>query len=338
MLHFEWPWALLLAPTPLLARFLPPVAETGAALRIPFAKDFQVATTTAGKPIAYRRQLLILLAWCAFLLALARPQWLGEHSNVTTTGRDLMLAVDLSRSMATRDMARPGGLPINRLQATQQVASDFIEGREGDRIGLVFFGTQAYLQSPLSFDRNTVRTLLSETGIGLLGDKTAIGDGIGLALRHLLDNDAPQRVLILLTDGANTAGATDPRQMAELAAAKELRIYTIGIGAPGLGWFGNSGGTELDEQLLREIAQRTGARYFRGRNTRELKEIHQELDRLEKLEQKQQGLRPYIDLFHWPLTLACLLAALLLVAPRAGGWRRRAVSDRDDSVSSHVAG
>ena len=258
------------------------------------------------------------------MLAASRPQWLGEAIAIPVSGRDLVLAVDLSDSMRTGDF-KIEGKQVNRLQATKQVASEFIEGRHGDRLGLILFGTQAYLQAPLTFDSKTVNRLLQESAIGLAGERTAIGDAIGLAIKRLDPETDNSRVLILMTDGANTAGEVTPLKAAQLAADRGLKIYTIGIGADEQienTWFGLrrvNPSAQLDEETLREIARISGGRYFRARDSEALAQIYQLLDELEPLPSDTQNLRPVRALFVWPLAIALLLAALL-VAPRL--WRR----------------
>jgi Ca-activated chloride channel family protein len=204
---------------------------------------------------------------------------------------------------------------VDRLTATKWVAGDFINRRVGDRLGLILFGTQAYLQTPLTFDRKTVLTLLNESAIGLAGDNTAIGDAIGLAVKRLKDQPANSRVLILMTDGANTAGEVSPLKAAELAAENQLKIYTIGIGADEMvvrSFFGShkvNPSRDLDENTMIKIAQRTGGRYFRARNTDELNNIYMLLDKLEPIEKDKQYFRPRSELYFWPLALALLIAA-----------------------------
>jgi Ca-activated chloride channel homolog len=208
------------------------------------------------------------------------------------------------------------------------VATDFIERRVGDRIGLILFGREAYLQAPLTFDRATVSTLLDESVIGLAGKETAIGDSIGLAIRTLDDAGVAQgrRVLILLTDGANTAGAVEPRKAAELAAQRKMIIYTIGIGADALtvrSLFGLrqiNPSADLDEDTLTAIAEMTGGRYFRARDTEEFAQIYAILDGLEPAESDERGFRPIAELFYWPLAGAALLAAAAAGVAFAAGW------------------
>lgn len=324
MIQFIWPWLAVLLPLPLLVRFLLPAKNTlkDAALRIPFMDDFNAIAST-DKVTKKKTSLMLLatIAWCLLILAATRPQWLGDPVELPISGRDLMMAVDLSGSMQVEDF-KINGQTVNRLQATKYVASQFINSRQGDRIGLILFGRQAYLQTPLTFDRKTVNTLLQEAAIGLAGQETAIGDAIGLAIKRLvnLDNteeDSQSRVLILLTDGANTAGEISPIKAAELAATNNLKIYTIGIGADEMirqSFFGAqriNPSADLDEKTLKAIAAKTGGRYFRARDTNELKKIYSILNKLEPTEKESQSFRPIKALYYWPLSIAILIAFII---------------------------
>lgn len=327
MIQFEWPWLLVLLPLPLVLRRLLPAASAtrDAALRVPFIEDFKGGGSTHSNIITRHGPLwLALLAWVLLIVASARPQWLGDPVELPVSGRDLMLAVDLSGSMEVEDFVL-NGQTVNRLYATQQIAGEFIERRTGDRLGLILFGRQAYLQTPLTFDRKTVHTLLSEAVIGLAGKETAIGDAIGLAVKRLRDKSLNSRVLILLTDGANTAGEVEPVKAAELAANEQLKIYTIGIGADEMmvrSFFGTqrvNPSADLDEKTLKAIADKTGGRYFRARDTEELTKIYALLDELEPVEQETQVFRPSSALFFWPLGVAAIIATFLLIG-RSRGW------------------
>lgn len=316
MIHFYWLWFFLLLPLPLLIRAFFPASVTveQTALKVPFLEDFDcepTSTIAAQKPW---QLWLASVAWGLFIIACARPQWLGEPIEQAISGRDLMLAVDLSESMTAQDFMLENQA-VDRLTAIKSVAENFIERRVGDRVGLVLFGTNAYLQTPLTFDRKTVATLLDESAIGLAGESTAIGDAIGLAIKRLQNKDANSRVLILLTDGANTAGEVAPLKAAELAAAHHLKIYTIGVGADEMevaSFFGSrkvNPSADLDEKTLTEIAQKTGGRYFRARDTQELSKIYQLLDQLEPVEKDKRYFRPSTELYFWPLAGAFMCAA-----------------------------
>lgn len=332
MIELLWPWALALAPMPLLVRrLLPARAQPLVALTVPSVVRFRGAEPGAGQPHGRRPSwpiLLLWLAWLALLTAAARPHWIGDPVDLPVTGRDLMLAVDLSGSMGTEDML-VGSQLVNRLTVVKHVLGDFIERRQGDRIGLILFGTNAYLQAPLTFDLATVQRLLMEAPIGIAGGRTAIGDAIGLAVRHLRQRPGNERVLILLTDGASNSGEVSPEKAAELALASDIRIHTVGVGAdsmrmPGLFGAFSSGiinpSSEMDEASLTRIAEATGGRYFRAQNTQELIEIYTMLDRLEPVAQDPEVFRPTIALYHWPLALAWLLTAIVALS-RIGGRR-----------------
>jgi Ca-activated chloride channel family protein len=324
MLELLWPWALWLLPLPILVwRFWPAAGTEDAALRAPFFRAWQELEAEGGRfnrRSGWFAALLLALAWLGLLLALARPTWVGDPINLPASGRDLLLAVDLSGSMQVEDM-EVGQHTVSRIDAVKQVVGDFIERRRGDRLGLILFGSNAYVQAPLTFDRNTVKRFLWEAQLGFAGRETAIGDAIGLAVKRLRDRPAESRVLILLTDGAHNAGEVQPFEAARLAADNGVKIHTIGIGSDKLvvpGLFGSSFGSQvvnpsrdLDEQSLRQIASMTGGNYFRARDPAELVNIYELLDALEPVEQEAQSYRPRKSLLHWPLGIALALTLAL---------------------------
>ena len=314
-LVLAWPWLLLLLPLPWLVRrilkALPQLPMQ--ALRVPW-----YGLVSGGDAGHVKRSVLAALAvltWLLLELAAARPQWVGEIESIPVTGRDLLLAVDISGSMDTQDMIL-NQQAVNRLTVVKKVAGEFIQRRRGDRVGLVLFGSRAYLQTPLTFDTQTAAILLDEAEIGLAGRETAIGDAIGLSVKRLREDAASERVLILLTDGANTSGEVQPMQATEFAAREGLTIYTVGVGADEMmvqDFFGSrmvNPSADLDEDTLRAIAERTGGAYFRARDARALEEIYAKLDELEPVESDQESVRPVDELFYWPLSAAFLLALL----------------------------
>lgn len=321
MYEFLWWWMFLLLPLPWLVRlvFKPAQQQAGRALKVPFLEDFQQGKQVFSRSWhALLALLLGALAWLLLLTAAARPVWIGDTVSLPMQGRDLMMAVDLSGSMQEQDFILNRQV-VDRLVATKAVAGEFISKRSGDRIGLVLFGDQAYLQAPLTFDRHTVLQLLKESAIGLAGERTAIGDAIGLALKRLQNSPEKNRVLILMTDGANTAGSVSPLEAADMAAAAGLKIYTVGIGSESdaarslFGFQLMNPNADLDERSLKAIADKTGGQYFRARDTEEFHKIYAELDRLEPVEQAAQQWRPQQELFRWPLLAAFVLVLLTAV-------------------------
>ena len=328
MFEFAWPWLFVLLPLPwLVARVLAPATgETGAALRLPVAlSGFDLAG--GANPVARWKRWVALLVWALLVAAAARPHWFGEPIDLARNGRDLMLLVDASGSMDTPDM-RIGGQEVTRYGAVKAIAGDFVRRRVGDRLGLIVFGSQAYLLTPLTFDRDTVGKQLAESVVGLPGRETAIGDAVGLAVKRLRERPQDQRVAILLTDGVNDAGELDPAKAIDLAVAEKVKVYTIGIGAEAMrindGFFGSrtvNPSAEIDEKMLAEMASKTGGRYFRARDTAELAQIYRDIDRLEPGADKGQQFRPIDEWFCWPLSAALLLALCAALAPFAAAMR-----------------
>ena len=325
MMSLLWPWALAILPLPFLLRLVLPRAKqtNDAALQVPHLSDYQTGKNDTYVNKSSRWPLLLYtLAWVCLVVATARPQWTGAPVELPVSGRDLMLAIDISKSMDHQ--IRHNSRSVSRITATKAVASSFIEKRIGDRIGLILFADQAYVQAPLTFDRTTVNILLQEAFTGLAGQATAIGDAIGLAVKrvtkqrkdnttssNIQKNISEDRVLILLTDGVSNRGEITPLKAAELAAKKGLKIYTIGIG--------NRGSRELDEMTLQKIAQLTGGQYFRAYTTTDLMKIYSLLDQLEPVEKDVKSYRPIKALFHIPLSASLALATLLalfLYAPQ----------------------
>ena len=313
MFELEWPWLLWLAPLPLLMHFVQPKERTEAALRVPFfhwAKQLQQTTTSAAHNVKLRF-LGLWLIWLASLFAATNPQWVGEATSMPASGRDLLLAVDISGSMREPDMVY-ANRRITRLMAIKKVVGDFVQRRQSDRLGLVLFGSQAFLQAPLTFDVKTVQQMLLETEVGYAGESTAIGDAIALSLKRLRESpDAKtqpnaKRVIVLLTDGANTAGEISIPTATDLAVKANTTIYTIAF---------SPYDREVDVGSMQQIAAETGGKFFRARNAEELDEIHQQLDQLEPTEQDAEKFRPIETLFYWPLSVAFILSLLLAVSP-----------------------
>lgn len=324
MIEIAWPWVFLLAPLPLLVYFfMPPANAQESALRVPFFQDIvQLQSYSAGRrshPLL--SMVLLTLVWVLLLGAASRPSYVGQPVQLPGVARDLMLAVDISGSMEENDM-RIDDRPVRRIDAVKAVAGEFITHRQNDRLGLILFADNAYLQAPLTFDLMTVKQLLDEAQLGFAGTKTAIGDAIGLAIKRMTERPAESRVVVLLTDGANNAGKVEPLEAAKLAAEQGLTIYTIGIGAAERvvrSFFGSSvvnPSRDLDEDTLREVAALTGGQYYRAKNVSELAKIYAELDKIEPVDQDAETFRPRDPLFYWPLACALLLSVLLALLGR----------------------
>jgi len=343
MFEFAWPWLFALLPLPwLMRRILPPADSGEAALKVSFLADLEeLARRKARSTLpSWRQQAPYWLLWLLLLTAAARPQWLGEPLPIAASGRDLLVAVDVSGSMDFPDMHWQNE-DLSRLDLVKTLLGDFLENREGDRVGLILFGSQAYLQSPLTFDRHTVRTWLDEARIGIAGKNTAIGDAIGLALKRLRQRPAQSRVLILVTDGANNGGQIAPLTAARLAAEEGVRIYPIGIGADpqdssAQGVFGLNPGVDLDEAELQNIAQITGGQYFRARDGQELAAIKDTLDQLEPVAQQPTQARPTRALYPWPLAGALLLSVLLVIRERWPNHPLRHWLSKEHVVQQHT--
>ena len=326
MFTFVWPWMFLALPLPWLAyRLLPPRAPSRA-LQLPH-RDLHLSEGDSVRGwMRSWRSVAWLVAWSALVVAAARPQWVGPPSALERSGRGVMLAVDMSASMQTRDM-RLGGHAVSRFDAVRAIAGDFIDRRKGDEVGLILFGTHAYLVTPLTYDLDAVRAQLRDVAVGLAGPNTAIGDAIGVAVRRLRELPGSERVLVLLTDGVNNAGTLSPLAAARIARAAGVHVYTIGIGSDRsslTGAFGqifNPQNATLDVTVLKRIASLTGGQFYRATDTRQLARAYRAIDAQEPSLQGQVMRRPRRPLYPWPLGLSMLLALLVLSRPAEGRAR-----------------
>ncbi|MGR4869830.1 vWA domain-containing protein [Variovorax sp. LARHSF232] len=330
MYQLEYPWLLVLLPLPLLVWWLlPAYREEGASVRLPFFGEVASATglkPAAGAVVARRnwlQWLLAPLAWALVVLALARPQWVEPPIEHIQPARDLLLALDLSQSMDTRDFKNPDGTMVPRVDAVRQVVRDFVARRTGDRIGLIVFGDAPYPQVPFTMDHALVQSMIDEMLPGMAGPRTALGDAIGLGLKMFDASQARQKVLIVLTDGNDTASKMPPARAADIAKERKVIVHTVGIGDPNA-----SGEDKVDLDVLRAVAAATGGRFFFGGNQGELAQIYATLDRITPENHKTLSWRPKRDLFLWPLgaALALLIAYQLLMAAYA--WVRRRLGRR----------
>jgi Ca-activated chloride channel family protein len=310
MWQFDYPWLLILLPLPWLAyRFLPDYREARSAVRVPFFSAMSRAVGQAPSQAGTRSNrwqlVLNLMVWALLLLAAARPELVEKPIEHQQPVRDLMLAIDISQSMETNDFTDANGQKINRLAAVKEVVHSFIDKRKDDRLGLIVFGSGAYPQAPLTLDHASLSLLLDDTGIGMAGPNTAIGDAIGLSLKLLEQAHEPEKVLILLTDGNDTSSAITPDHAAAMAAAKGVVIHTIGIGDPNA-----SGEAKVNLQGLQQIAEATGGKFFRAEDRNALNQVYSTLDKLTPHQVKTLSHQPKKDLFWWPLGAAIGLLAL----------------------------
>jgi Ca-activated chloride channel family protein len=318
MPDFAWPWVFVLLPLPWLVWRLFKAASPGQALRLPHASF----SWSAGERVSVRSAAswLLVAGWLSLLIAAARPQQLGPPQAQMHSGRAMMLAVDLSQSMLTPDMTL-GGQQLSRFGAVEAIAGDFISRRSGDELGLVLFGTRAFLVTPLTYDLSAVRAQLQGAAVGLPGTETAIGDAIAVAVKRLATLPESARVLVLMTDGNNTAGSVSPQDAAHDAKAAGVRIYTIGIGAERAGGLFDDGqaDSDLDVAALTQIAHETGGRFFRAADGDELADAYRAIDALEPMPQHGPAFRLHHELFRIPLALAGLCLLLGLLWPRWKG-------------------
>ena len=325
MLEFAWYWAFLLLPLPLLAWWLlPPYRERQASVQVPFFERLAAATGQTpqrGAVILRRRAIQMLVAaltWVLIVVALARPQWLGEPLRHETAARDLILAVDISGSMEQNDFRTTDGRTLKRLDGVKRVLADFIGRRHGDRVGLILFGSKAYVQVPFTQDLATAQQLLDQTQVGMAGQQTVIGDSIGLALKTFETSKAQQKLMILLTDGNDTASRVPPEHAADIARQREVVVYTIGVGDPNA-----SGDDRVDLAVLQTVARTTGGRFFRAEDGAQLEKIYADIDKLAPATVEMQSWRPKLPLFHWPLGTAVILTLAAWLVLLASGWKRR---------------
>jgi len=339
--EFHWPWMALLLLLPLLARLLWPrapseqheaVEGTQTTLLHPMLGHLQSAfdTRKPRQPLSVHLHTgLLYLLWAALVVALMRPQWLEPHTENRTAGYDLMLAVDTSRSMTALDFTL-NDEQVSRMQVVKGVVSQFIKGRAGDRVGLVIFGSQAYVLSPLTFDRDAVDKLLNELVPAIAGPATAMGDAMGLGVKKLRERPEGSRVLILVTDGKNEGGIIPPLKAAELARQEGIKIYTIGVGSDetrvrmldaDMRSYVWAEGLGFDEATLKEIARITGGAYFRATDTEALEKIYQRIGELEKTEAESRTLFIPRPLYPWPLGFALLCLLVLGLYPEGRARR-----------------
>ncbi|MGB2078834.1 MAG: vWA domain-containing protein [Vibrio sp.] len=320
MLELTWWWMLLALPLPWLFYKLMPPATPKQAIHLPHLPQGEKITAKNHRSL----KVLTIITWILLVIACARPVWFGEPVEYQPEHRDMMLVVDLSGSMAQEDIETESGF-IDRLTAVKQVLRHFIDQRQGDRLGLVLFADHAYLQTPLTLDRQTVRQQLERAQLNMIGQRTAIGEGLGIASKTFIESDAPQRVIVLLSDGSNTAGVIEPLDAAKIAKDNNVTIYTVGIAAGKMQINGLLGSRvvdtarDLDTDTLTQIAQMTGGQYFRARDKSDLEKIYQTINELQPVSNDTIRWRPQTEWFIYPLALALLLSVIIVLLRRRHG-------------------
>ena len=314
MFELAHPWALALLAIPLVMRLVPAYRESRDSVKVPFFDklvELSQQRPDTGAMILTRdraQRFLVGFMWLALVLAAAKPEWVGPPIEQQKSGRDLMVAVDLSGSMEVQDFALPSGATVNRLEAVKRVLQELAAQRASDRLGLIVFGNAAYLQSPFTDDHLIWQQLLQETEIGMAGQSTVFGDAIGLAIKLFMEGGSENRVLIMLTDGNDTGSLIPPERAAEISHDNGVVVHTIAIGDPT-----SVGEQALDEVTLGNIATTTGGGYFHASDRRELEAIYDHIDEINPREVETQSYRPIIDLYHWPLAAGILISLLYLM-------------------------
>jgi Ca-activated chloride channel family protein len=323
MIQVAYPWVLAALILPFILRFILPKTqneENGSALKVPFFVQLSLSfakVSSPGSNLSYLKYLAAII-WILLVISGCGIQWLGKPLSIPQAGRDLIMAIDLSGSMQTPDMMS-NGQALTRIDVVKKAANEFINNRSGDRIGLILFGTRAYLQTPLTFDRQTVASMLNDATIGIAGPETAIGDAIGLAIKQIMDYPGDSKAIVLLTDGSSNSGIMAPLEATELAKKEHIKIYTIGLGGGEMiiqTAFGprriNTSG-DLDIDALKQIANITGGQFFRADNAGSLNNIYQTINKLEPVKSDNITVRPVTPLYPWSLGLALILCFILAI-------------------------
>lgn len=311
MIHIDWPWVFLLTPLPLLVSYFRS-NSSDISIRLPINLTLALSQSTGSYSQKFNFQTTLLwITWLALLVALSQPWQPGETVVQPVSGRAIAIAIDVSGSMERRDFEINGEVE-DRLSIVKDVAQSFIDNRKGDRISLVLYGKSAFIASPLTFDLESVKSMLASAGIGMAGRSTAIGDAIGLSIKTLANDPSSLKAIVLLSDGTNNAGSVEPESAAELAKTLGIRVHTVALGSEDK----NSGGytlaqsADLDEETLITVAEQSEGSFFRAKTYADLQDIYTEIDALERTEVNAPPVILRHDLRHWPLYL--LLIGLLL--------------------------
>lgn len=302
MFVFAYPWLLALLALPLIMRLVPGYKKPEPAVRVPWFDRLAALAGDTGSPGSLRASFWRLVGlwslWGCLVVGLARPQFLEPPVEKHVSTRDLLLLVDLSGSMEARDFENSSGEAVDRLSAVKEVLGDFLDRRQGDRVGLIVFGNAAFVQVPFTQDLEVCRRLLDETQVRMAGPRTAFGDAMGLGITLFDESEVEHRVMIALTDGNDTGSRIPPEEAARIASNSDITVHVVGVGDPK-----SVGEEKLDEEALRAVATAASGSYFHAADRDELDSIYDELDRLETREVETLTWRPRVDLFHYPLAL-----------------------------------
>ncbi len=335
MLEFVFPYCFALLPLPLLVYWLAPVyKEKKDSLQVPNFK--QMVEATGEKPQRgavllnrkFLQRLLVAITWVCIVSALAKPEMVGQPIVKERSARDLMIAVDLSGSMQVEDFTNTQGVTVNRLTAVKEVLSEFVKGREDDRLGLILFGNAPYLQAPFTNDIPTWQDLLNEAQIGMAGPSTAFGDAIGLAISVFENEQTKNRVLIVLTDGNDTASKVRPVDAGKVAASYDIKIYTIAIGDPEA-----IGEEKVDLEVLESIAKETGGANFEALNRKELEQVYATIDEMEPELFDSQSFRPRTSVQFMPIALALALHVVMFLLLLVRNYVKKMISNKQSNVN-----
>ncbi|MEW6996206.1 VWA domain-containing protein [Colwelliaceae bacterium BS250] len=336
MVEFSYPWALVLLVLPFIVYFvLPEYREQKASIQVPYFKRLLAITgkkPSKGAVLLNRRvtqRILLGIGWIALVIAIAKPEWVGEPIEQKKSAREIMVALDLSRSMSEKDFVDETGVKVNRLVASKQVLTEFAKQRENDRLGLILFGDEAYLQAPFTEDIETWQYLLNEVELGYAGFQTAFGDAIGLSISVFEREKSKQRVLILLTDGNDTGSKMPPIKAAEIAKKHQVKIYTIAMGDPS-----SKGQFEMDVETLNEVANITGGQSFQALNREELIKAYQAITNLEQQDFETLSYRPRTSLHHWAFAVYFSLNLMMVLLMLFNHFRKQTLSKRNLAKSS----
>ena len=330
MFVLAFPWAGLLWPLPFLLWVLIPLAkaQVSAALKVPFYAAMQTLVQQEKKGFTKRGYFIwLMLAWTFFIIALTGPQWVGEPRPLSRDSYNIMLVLDISPSMGINDIASHGRR-VTRLYAVKRAAKQFVNKRAGDKIGLILFGEQAYLMTPLTYDRHNVVQRLEDATVGLAGKSTSMGDALGLAIKRLQQVPQQGRMIILLTDGVSNSGVLTPAKAAALATSEHIQVNTIGLHSSldpksfDSLFLTMSGAADLDEDTLKMVAKTTGGHYFRATDQDSLERIYAYIDKMTRVTQDQAEIRPRYDYYPWFLGCGLLIFLILLLGRLGLTWQQ----------------